>query len=252
MDDIKQTRRWAAWTARLFNALPCTCTLCKQPSSALLCTRCAQGLHRTRTCCMQCGESLPGILPHAQPYESKRCGRCLSTPSAIERTLFAYDYDGVTAQLIQQFKFNEALILSQLLGDMIVGRLKEREARPPDALVPVPLHPGRLKQRGFNQSLELARHIGKALDIPIYKNLLVRTRATPKQSGLDRKTRESNIRGAFTIRAGKEMKALAGQHIAIVDDVITTGSTTREVAKILKQANPDRISVLAVAKTRAN
>jgi len=174
MDDIKQTRRWAAWIRRLFNALPCTCTLCKQASSALLCTRCAQSLHRTRTCCVQCGESLPNRWPHTRPYSLKRCGRCLSSPPAIEQPLFAYDYDGVAAQLIQQFKFNEALILSQLLGDMIVDRLKECDIPPPDALIPVPLHSGRLRQRGFNQSLELARHIGKALDIPVYKDRVVR------------------------------------------------------------------------------
>lgn len=252
MDDIKQPRRWAAWMAQLFNTLPCTCTLCKYPSRALLCARCSQSLHWTRRSCIQCGESLAGVWPYTQPSPLKRCGRCLSTPSSIEQTLFAYDYDGVMVQLIQQFKFNEALILSQLLGDMIVNRLKESDIHSPDALVPVPLHPGRLKQRGFNQSLELARHIGKTLGIPVYKNLLVRTRATPKQSGLDRKARETNIRGAFNIQISKKMAPLAGKHIAIIDDVITTGSTTREVAKVLKQADAVRISVFAVAKTQAN
>jgi len=183
-------------------------------------------------------------------HPTKRCGRCLTNPSPIQRTLFAYDYDGAIVELIQQFKFNEALILSKLLGDMIINRLKNSDICLPDALIPVPLYVDRLKQRGFNQSLELAKHIGKALDIPVYKFLLIRTRATPKQSGLDRRAREKNIRGAFKLHTEANNTKLTGKHLAIVDDVVTTGSTTREAARILQRISPALISVVTIAKTR--
>jgi len=250
MDDIKQPGRWAGWQQRFLRLLPCTCKICHKAASALLCSQCMQELHYRKDICEQCGEALPENLLLKHPLAKNHCGRCISDPPAFQRTLFAYDYNGPVVQLIQQFKFGETLILSRLLADMIVERIKEHDFPLPDALIPVPLHKTRLKQRGFNQSLELARHIGKALDIPLYNSLLIRTRATPKQSGLNRKARERNIRGAFEVQAKKDKAALAGKHLAIIDDVITTGSTSREAAKILKRAGFNRISVIAVAKTR--
>ena len=121
----------------------------------------------------------------------------------------------------------------------------------PDILIPVPLHISRLKQRGFNQSYLLARHISRQLDIPLFKHGLVRQRATPKQSGLNQRARQQNLRGAFKFNPGAKdsIEYLKGKHIVIVDDVITTGSTMHEVAKVLSRAKPAEISLLAIAKT---
>jgi ComF family protein len=249
MDDIKQPSGWAAWTGRLLTTLPCLCKICKQPANALLCTRCVQSLYHPEAYCEQCAEALPAPLLLTQAPALNRCGRCLSTPPAFQRTLFAYAYCGPVAELIQQFKFNETLILSQLLADMIVSRIKNTDFPLPDVLIPVPLHQDRLKQRGFNQSLELARHVGKALEIPVNNSLLLRTRATPKQSGLNRKAREKNIRGAFKVKTRNASALMNGKHLALIDDVITTGSTTREAARVLQRAGATQISVIAVAKT---
>ncbi len=250
MDDIKQARFWAAWLHRFLHILPCTCEICARPAASLFCAQCRLDLTRNNECCVQCAEELPSTIEFAYAPQSKRCGRCITNPPDFQRTVFAYDYNGPVAELIQRFKFNESLILNHLLADMITSRLKEYEFPLPEALIPVPLHPLRLKQRGFNQSLELARRIGKTLNIPVYHTLLIRTRNTPKQSGLARRTREINIKGAFQLKAGKNKAQLKSKHLAIVDDVITTGSTTREVAKILKRSGAASISAIAVAKTR--
>jgi ComF family protein len=250
MDDIKRAHFLAAWLDRFLNTLPCACAICARPATSLLCAECRLNLTRNDECCEQCAEELPLALGSTSVLHSKRCGRCISNPPAFQRTFFAYDYNVSVAELIQRFKFGEMLILSKLLADMISQRIKKCEYSRPDALIPVPLHPVRLKQRGFNQSLELARAVGKALNIPVYHTLLIRTRNTPKQSGLDRKTRENNIKGAFRLQTNEDMIDLAGKHLAIIDDVITTGSTAQEVAKVLKCSGVDTISVIAIAKTR--
>lgn len=249
MDDSKQPNGWAAWAGRFLAILPCICKICKQPANALLCTRCIQSLHHPEAYCEQCAEALPARLLLTPASTLIRCGRCLSNPPAFQRTLFAYAYCGPVAELIQQFKFNEALILSQLLADMIVNRIKITDYPLPDVLIPLPLHPDRLKQRGFNQSLELARHVGKALKIPVNNSLLLRTRATPRQSGLNRKAREKNIRGAFEVNTRNASMQIKGKHLALIDDVITTGSTTREAARVLQRTGAAQISVIAAAKT---
>ena len=254
MDDIKRPANWADWPQGLLSLMPCTCRICRKPAKSLLCTDCLaelQGLHRYQDTCERCGEALPQASMLSHPLAVNQCGSCLTNPPPFNRTLFAYHYTGPIAQLIQQFKFNEALILSKLLADMIVDRITSCTPAYalPDALIPIPLHSQRLKQRGFNQSLELARHIGKALAIPVHHSLLIRTRATPQQSGLNRQARERNIKGAFNIRRGGDLTPLAGKHLALVDDVITTGSTAREAARVLTRIKPAKISLLAVAKT---
>lgn len=252
MDDNKSLLCWKGWLGALLDKLPCTCRICHRSSSSLLCAECRESLQRPDNSCIQCGESLPDALPLAREKEIQRCGRCITRPPAYQQTLFAYAYSGAMAQLIQQFKYSEALILSRLLAELIIENLHPAftDSRRPDILIPIPLHPGRLRQRGFNQSLELARQIGKILDIPVYKRLIVRTRATPTQTGLNRRTREKNIRGAFVINQRQAQNIFAGKYLAIVDDVVTTGSTTRELANVLSQLDPEKISVIAAAKTQ--
>ena len=252
MDNIKPALQWAHWRKQILGCLPCTCKVCDRPGTALLCSQCRKDCQYHEDICEQCGERLPETCLLSPPLAVNRCGNCITRPPPFQRTVFAYRYNGPVAELIQQLKFTEALILSRLLAELIIDRLKTHHSdlSQPDALIPVPLHPKRLKQRGFNQSLEIARHIGKDLDIPVYKHLLIRTRATPKQSGLNRKARERNIKGAFRLSPNRGNRELADKHIAIVDDVITTGSTIREVAKVLKRAGPVKITVIAVAKTQ--
>lgn len=264
MDIIKPPPRWAQLSQQCLRWIPCTCRICHRPAERLLCNDCAQELEFYSDNCEQCGERLPPGQNTSQDSFIMRCAACISKPPPFQRTVFAYRYSGPLPQLIQQFKFSEALLLGNLLAGMVVARLMENDAQNslPDALIPVPLHPSRLKQRGFNQSLELARKISRGLDLPVYKDILVRTRATPMQSGLKRRERQRNLGGAFSLNTlgdGTHIKGtvpfvrkmqLEGKHLAIVDDVITTGATVREVAKVLKRARPARITVIAVARTQ--
>jgi len=145
--------------------------------------------------------------------------------------------------LIGRLKFQGQLHLVEPLARLLAGELGDlREA--PDLLVPVPLHPQRLRERGFNQSLELARVLARHYGLKLDGRLCRRTRATPPQSGLNRNQRGENLRGAFTI-AGDP----AGRRLALLDDVITTGATVRALGKALLQAGAAAIEVWTLART---
>jgi ComF family protein len=122
--------------------------------------------------------------------------------------------------------------------------VKAQEAVLPGALIPVPLHPGRARGRGYNQALEIARAAAAELGVSLQPGLCLRTRAITPQEGLTRPERRRNVRGAFAVRG-----ALPAGHVAILDDVVTTGSTAAEVAKVLRRAGAERIDLWAVART---
>ncbi len=137
-------------------------------------------------------------------------------------------------------------MLSQLLAEKIALKLLSMpKSSRPTLLIPIPLHPQRLKERGFNQALELAKHIGKRANIPVYKRHLVRVKQTKTQKQSKRRARALNMKGAFTLVQTFDLES---QHIAIIDDVITTGSTMSEAAKTLRKAQPEQITLLAIAK----
>lgn len=145
-------------------------------------------------------------------------------------------------KLIHELKYRERLILVDYLADALARRVALR----PDRLVALPLHPARLRERGFNQSLLLARRISRRLGIPLLPDLCERVRNTPPQSGLPWKERDKNMRGAFICASGDSIK---GKHVAIVDDVMTTGASTGELARMLKQAGASEVSVWVIART---
>lgn len=145
--------------------------------------------------------------------------------------------------LIGRLKFQGQLHLVEPLARLLAEELGElREA--PDLLIPVPLHPLRLRERGFNQSLELARVLARHYGLELDGRLCRRARATPPQSGLNRKQRGKNMRGAFSV-AGDP----AGRRLALLDDVITTGTTVRALAKALLQAGAAGVEVWTLART---
>ena len=253
MEDLKHiisVKHWQALSRHLF---PCECKICRQTSAELVCKQCQANLHLPPDVCHQCGESLANRRIQAKDTVN-HCGTCISQPPAYSKTIFAFTYAGVAARLVQQFKFKEDLILTQFLAQHICEQVITQctSQALPDVLIPIPLHAKRLKERGFNQSLELAKHIGRQLNIPVFKHCLKRKRATSQQSGLNRKARQRNIQGAFDFSCPKPAREmyLKNKHIAIVDDVITTGATVREAAKVLKRAAPGNISVYAIAKTQ--
>lgn len=215
---------------------PPTCLLCGAPGSAGLdlCAGCAAEIPRPGPACRLCARPLP------QPGI---CGACLRHPPPQERTVAPFPYAGAMRELITGLKFHRQLAHARLLGALLARELEGSTERPA-LILPVPLHPARLRERGFNQALEIGRPIGRLLQLPVDSGSCRRTRDTPHQMGLHERQRRRNVRGAFSVTG-----ALSGRHVAILDDVVTTGSTAAELARALRRAGAARIEVWAVART---
>jgi ComF family protein len=155
-------------------------------------------------------------------------------------------YGGVLKECIHLFKYNERLRLSRILSELMVDFIKTNRQiiDDVDIIVPVPLSAGRLWQRGYNQSEILARALAKELGLS-FSNALVKTKSTRPQSELKRDRRLNNVRGVFGIRRGAR---IAGKTILLVDDVLTTGSTLNECARILLESGAGRIRALTLAR----
>lgn len=223
---------------RLHDWFPQSCVLCGQTSrDHALCCDCLHDLpFIPPSICQHCG------LPLELSTKPVSCGRCLQQPPAYDRVISAFAYATPVSQLVSKLKFHGQLQLARLLGEMLAKHLFS--AGPSvEALVPVPLHPGRLRQRGFNQALEIARPISTALTLPILHDAVYRQRETQPQAEQPASRRECNIRGAFTPGVLPAVKRLA-----IVDDVMTSGHTVGEIAKVLRQVGVEQIEVWCVAR----
>ncbi len=233
------------WLRRLsLRLLPPRCLLCGGPGMAgrELCAPCAGDLPRNRSHCAQCA------LPLARSTE--HCGDCQQHPPAFDRLLaplrYAYPLDG----LITRFKFHHDLAAGIVLADLVADALLPRRAETalyPDLIVPVPLHARRLRERGYNQSLELAKRLAPAFGLRIDTAALARPRATAAQSELDAAARRRNVRDAFVADPAR----VHGRHIALIDDVATTAATVHECARALKLAGARAVSVYVIARAPA-
>ena len=174
------------------------------------------------------------------------CGHCLQKPPPVTRSHAAFRYGFPLDRLLPRFKFHRDLAAGRELAGWMIDAL--RGAERPDALIAVPLHARRLRQRGYNQALELARPLARAFALPILQHALQRIRDTAPQAGLGALARRRNPRGAFTVgrdlRPGTRLPA----HVALVDDVMTTGATLYECAKVLQRAGIGRIDVWVMAR----
>ncbi len=230
------------WLKKLPQLLyPPHCLLCGAAGSEGrdLCADCAADLPHNRHPCSLC--ALP--LPEAAPAGS-RCGTCNRQAPAFDRCYAALHYDDLTGSLISGLKFHQKLNHARLLSQLLIDYLEQQRVELPELILPVPLHRQRLRERGYNQALEIARPLGRHFGLPVRPRLCRRIRATPAQTGLDRKTRKKNLRQAFQL--SEEVK---GQTVALLDDVVTTGTTVAELAKLLKRAGATRVDVWAVART---
>jgi ComF family protein len=196
--------------------------------------------------CLPCNAALPYLNMPCCPVcalptsHGTLCGRCVKRRPYFQRTSAAFAYGFPLDQLVQALKFNEQLFLAQQLAK----KLAERITVFPDFIVPMPLHPARLRQRGFNQSVELARQIARQLKIPLLSDACRRVRDTPSQSALPWNARGRNMRRAFSCSV-----KLTGKHIAVVDDVMTSGATLNEVALALRRSEAMEVSAWVVART---
>lgn len=171
------------------------------------------------------------------------CGHCLKAPPAFDRTYAALRYEFPLDELIQALKYHHQFALTPVLGTALANHVRDAAPRP-DILIPMPLHPARLRERGFNQALELAKVLASQLDLPLLANGAERIRATPPQVGLPWKERAKSVRGAFA-----SSHDLTGKHVAILDDVMTTGTSLHELALALRKRGAAEISAWVVART---
>jgi len=156
------------------------------------------------------------------------CGACLAKPPAFDHAVAALQYAFPVNAMIQSLKYQAKLAIASILGKFLLEKINMEML--PDIIIPMPLHSKRLRERGFNQAVEIGRFIAKECGITVATNACTRTRNTAFQTGLAWKDRQSNIRNAFTCKSD-----VTGKHIAILDDVMTTGATMNELAKVLKQ-----------------
>jgi ComF family protein len=228
-----------SWLKTFF---PQNCYLCGVPSDHLLCPHCLTDLpyYNLENCCQRCARPLD------QKSEEILCLRCHLTPPAFSRTYPIFSYRYPINCLIQQAKFDENLTILTLLGKLMAQRL-DYEHRP-DILIPIPLHPKRLRQRGYNQALELTKIIARHSRLPFSNHICRRIRYTTPQAQLDGRERETNLTNAFKIQYLNQN----WRHIALIDDVMTTGTTVDEVATVLLQAGVRQVDVWCCARTLEN
>ncbi len=215
---------------------PPRCTLCGDPGSGMLdlCGPCLNDLSHNLSPCRQCGLPLEGS-------GAQLCGRCLKKAPPFDRAVIPLLYQPPLDRLILALKFHQGLAHARLLGQLLADAVEQSDSRP-QLIIPVPLHPKRLRERGYNQALEIARPTARRLNIPLSLNHVRRTRHTETQTRLKYKERHKNMRGVF------EVAHNVPTHVAIVDDVVTSGSTVTTLAKALKKSGAERVDIWAVAR----
>ncbi len=200
------------------------------------CTGCEAELPLAEPRCASCG------LVTVRPVQ--QCGRCLQRPPAFDASYPAFSWQGEIERLVHRFKFQHDLAVGRVLAALLARRLMLMRAPRPDLIVPVPLHHRRRLWRGFNQSELLCRDLSTHFQQLPWSAALRRRRPTKAQSSLPAANRRGNVRSAFSITSLPP----GTKHIALVDDVMTTGSTLDECARVLKRAGVRRVDIWVVAR----
>ncbi len=228
---LRHAQRWL-W--------PGNCLLCgaRVPSRADLCPACERSLPRTAWACPRCAAS-----DVVRETEDVICGACQKQPPAFVATHAVFRYASPVDKLIQDLKYHGRLDLSRVLGGYLARQLAALAEPRSDVIVPVPLHRSRLRERGYNQSLEIARFVARRLRVPLDATGATRTRPTAPQTQLAHDQRRKNVRGAFSAS-----DAFAGRRVAIVDDVMTSGHTVNALAECLLRSGATDVRVWVVAR----
>lgn len=231
----------------LINRIPSPCALCHSNSSDGICDDCYRRYFSTHyPRCLKCANALPF---HDPENENLLCGDCVKKLPSFDETVVATDYEPPLDQLVHLLKFQTRLAMAPLMGKLIYRSLKKKSLNScPDYLIAVPLGKKRLVERGFNQSLEIAKTLSRAMNVDLIFNLVERSRETEKQSTVSFKERKKNVKNAFRI-VETHRHLIENSHIGIIDDVMTTGETLEEIAVLLKKAGARHITNLVFART---
>lgn len=252
-----------AWLGAAVDALlPNHCALCSSKAKGLLCSPCANELPPIAHSCTRCALPLP---------QTELCAECLKTPPSFDSIVAAYEYAYPLDHLVLQFKHNNHPHIGRKLAEKLALTIchtieqtiehktpspkplspMQHAATPPDIIACVPLHWRRRLQRGFNQAEIIAKHLHahtSAQTTQYLPQLLTKLNHTQSQQNLSRKQRLKNLRQSFAV-APKLLTEVKGKHIAVVDDVVTTGATAEVIANLLKEAGASRVDIWALART---
>lgn len=207
------------------------------------------GISTNRDLCESCTLHLPQLPVNHCPIclwpvpTAEVCGACLTSPPVFTRTIAALRYTFPVDALIHSLKYQANLAIAPILANLLLQQLETPKSMP-DLILPMPLHSIRLRERGFNQAMEISRYVSKQLGITLLPDSCSRIKHTPPQTGLPWKDRQKNIRKAFSCKMN-----LSGKHVALVDDVMTTGATLNELAKVLRKQGACEISNWVIART---
>ncbi|MEM7561488.1 MAG: ComF family protein [Pseudomonadota bacterium] len=219
-------------------SFPQSCLVCNRLANSSICCNCYEWLPFNVVACRICAKSQPAS------QSEKVCGECLVNTPLAERTISVFRYHPPIIDLIQRMKyaggFPELKTLATHLSDHVSQVIEDV----PEVILPVPLHAKKQRQRGYNQSHEICRHVSADLGIPTDRNVLRRVKNTSSQAGLTEIQRTINMRSAFDATNPKSYR-----HVGLVDDVITSGSTVRSAMMALKRSGIKRIQVWSIAKT---
>jgi ComF family protein len=220
------------------------CILCLAPlrdrsdAGGHICAACTADMPLSEPyACTQCAASItsPGL-----------CGSCLSDPPAFDAAVAACTYAFPVSQVISQFKYGSRLALAGWMAEALAGAVTRRNAGPGvDWILPLPLSRERILERGFNQAALIAAGVARRLSLPLHRDELLRVRNTTPQASLDHDARWRNVKGAFEVAVDA---SIAGQRIALVDDVMTTGATMDAAARALRKAGATRVEAWVVAR----
>jgi len=220
--------------------LPTQCAVCRGWSAARICADCLRRHAAPRQRCSVCAIAVPNAV--------LICGACLRHPPPYAHSIAAVDYAFPWSSLVAAFKFRAALDLAPALAAVLADAVRACDLQRPTLLLPVPLSAERLAERGMNQAWELARRIAGPLGLEARADLLCRLIDTAHLADLPREQRAARIRGAFGVAPGRS-QPLRGRSVALVDDVMTSGATAAEAARVLLAGGAREVQVWVVART---
>lgn len=222
--------------------VPSCCTACQHWPAYGLCNACYQLYRKSARRCYVCAIELPADCCSAL------CGQCLNNTFAFDHTIAAVSYIEPWSKMIRDFKFNQHTVKTQTIARLMQLKIMSEQVPLPDFLIPIPNACNRIRERGYNQAWEITKFLGRLLQIPSIPDVLIRHKEEASQTQRSKKERMTALKNAFENNASQTSK-IYEKHVALIDDVMTTGATVDSAAQILKKAGARQVSVWVFART---